>query len=398
MFLLKNKIDFNLKYCMDNKLYKKYRVNILCRTLAENTEKKIKAHKGLVLRSIPSLNLICAVVAPTAIERLAELPEVQYIAQDSHAFLCASSVLGANGVSLKGKYQLTGKGIAVAVIDSGVYPHPDLLKPNNKIKNFTDLLCSHKYPYDDNGHGTFISGIICGSGLTSKGMYRGIAENAGIYMVKAFNSLGRAYVSDILYGLELILRDAEEYNIKVVCLPFELMEHNPFTVKLFSSFFEKLASLGIVPVVPSGSHGNDEGSMRGISAIDNCITVGGLDTTTSNITPYAYSSSGPVEKLDKPNVAAACVEICSLNTNIKYVSERNGIKLFPTNLERPYTTYTGTSCAAAFISGICAMLFENNKDLSFRDICSLLKVSSNMINVSRWIQGAGVVDIQKLMP
>ncbi|MDP4088625.1 MAG: S8 family serine peptidase [Bacillota bacterium] len=397
MFLFKSKVESTLKYCMDNKLYKKYRVNILCRTMIESIEKKIKTHKGTVLRTIPSLNIICASLPPSGIERLTELPEVKHITQDGHAFLCGSSVLGANGMAIKGKFPLSGKGIGVAVIDSGVYPHPDLLNPGSRIKKFTDIINGYRYPYDDHGHGTFISGIICGSGYNSKGMYRGVAENATLYMVKAFNSLGRAYISDILYSLELISEEAEEFNIRVICLPFELMEHNPTTVKLFSKAFERLTASGIIPVVPSGSQGCEEGSIRGLAALNSCITVGGLDTTTSNTLPYAYSSSGPVEKIEKPNIAAACVEICSLNTNTRYIPERNGIKLYPMNLDKPYATYTGTSCASAFISGVIALLFENKKDLTFRDVASLLKVSSSMVNASHWVQGAGMVDLQKLM-
>lgn len=398
MFLLKNKIDYKLKYSIENKLYKKYRVNIYCKTLTESTEKKVKSYKGTVNRCIPYLNFICATLSPTAIERLTELPEVEHISLDSHAFLCGSSILASNGVNLKGKYQLTGKGVGIAVVDSGVYPHPDLQKPNNRIKKFIDLFDVYKYPYDDNGHGTFISGLLCGSGYSSKGMYRGVAENSNLYLIKAFNSIGRAYLSDILYALNLITEDYEEFNIRVACLPFEIIEYDPFVIKLFSKAFDRLISLGITPVVPAGSQGNEEGSMTGIAALSNCITVGGFDTTSSTITPYVHSSSGPVGKSDKPNLAAACVDICSLNTNVKYIPERNGIKLFPHSIEKPYTTYTGTSCAAAYISGVCALLLENNPNLSFKDICSLLKVSSSLINASRWTQGAGVLDIQKLMP
>jgi Subtilisin-like serine proteases len=317
--------------------------------------------------------------------------------EDSFAFLCGSSVYAANGISLKGKYNLTGKGIGIAVVDSGAYPHPDLIKPDNRLKKFVDLINNYKYPYDDNGHGTFTAGILCGNGHSSKGMYRGIAERSTLYVVKAFNSIGRAYISDILYGLELILQEAEEHNIRVACLPFELVEHKQYVVDLFSKCFERYVAGGIIPVVPSGSMGNDEGSIRGIAAIENCITVGGIDTTSIN-TPYIYSSGGFAGKHEKPNVSAACVDICSLNTNVKFISEKNGIKLFPQNLEKPYTTYTGTSCSSAFISGIIAMLLENNKDLTFKDICSLLKVSSSMLNASRWVQGAGIVDISKLMP
>jgi serine protease AprX len=74
------------------------------------------------------------------------------------------------------------------------------------------------------------------------------------------------------------------------------------------------------------------------------------------------------------------------------------MKIYPNNLELPYTCYTGTSCSAAFISGVCALLYENNPQLTFNDILSLLKVSCKLVNVSKWIQGNGVIDINSLLP
>lgn len=397
MFFVRNKIDYRLLYSIDNNLYKSYRVNIYCKTLSQSTEKKIRSYKGVIHRSLHSFNFICATMTPRAIKRIIELPEVEHISLDSYAFLCGSSVFSANGVSIKGNCSLTGKGIGIALIDSGAYPHPDIETPNNKIKAFTDLINGYKYPYDDNGHGTFMSGLICGSGYCSKGMYKGVAENSHLYVIKAFNSLGRAYISDILYAISLLIDDYDHYNIRIACLPFEVMEYDPYNMKIFSQLFDKLISLGIIPVVPTGSLGNSEGTITGIAALDNCLTVGGLDTTSSHIRCYTYSSSGPVGKSNKPNLAAACVDLCSLNSDPNYIPERNGVKLYPRKLEKSYTTYTGTSCAAAYISGIIAMLIENNSELQFKDIYSLLKVSSTTIDESRWLQGDGIVDVKKLL-
>lgn len=397
MFSFKNKLDHELKSAMANGSYKHYRVIIHCKSLRENIEKKIKSFKSEVIRSIETINCISAFLSPSAIERLTELPEVDYIAFDNTALLCGTSVLSANGISFQERYKLTGKGIGIGLVDSGTYPHIDFTMPSNKIKKFTDLINGLKYPYDDNGHGTFMSGIICGNGSASKGMYRGIAENSHIYSVKAFNSLGRGYVSDILYAIELLLKESEEHNLKVFCLPFELMDYNTFSLKLFNKLFDKALEKGIVVVVPSGNSGNMEGSIKGIATLPNCITVAGIDTRNGH-KPYKYSSCGPYGKLEKPDLAAACVDICSLNSNKEYISERNGTKVYPHQLDVPYTTFSGTSCAAAYISGVCALLFENNPKLPFKDILSLLKVSCKLLEIFKWAQGAGVVELNKLLP
>ncbi|MCJ7688263.1 MAG: S8 family serine peptidase, partial [Clostridiaceae bacterium] len=63
-----------------------------------------------------------------------------------------------------------------------------------------------------------------------------------------------------------------------------------------------------------------------------------------------------------------------------------------------YTTYTGTSCSAAFVSGICALLYENNSSLCFKDTLALLNISSSLINSPKYMQGAGIINLEKLLP
>lgn len=397
MFSQKNKLEKNLNYLIENKSYKNYRVLIHCKTMRENIENKIKTYKCEIIRSIASLNCICANVPPNVIERLIEYPQVDYICLDNYAFLCGNSVLSANGIFFQERYKLTGKGVCVAIIDSGVYPHPDLITPSNRIKKFIDIINNCTYPYDDNGHGTFVSGLIAGNGISSNYTYKGMAENSSLYAIKAFNSVGRGFVSDILYSIENIIDYSSEFNIKVLCLPFELTYNDHFILSLFSSLFEKAVNLGLVVVVPSGHNGSSEGSIRGIATLQNCITVGGLNTNGS-IKPYAFSSCGPFGKGEKPDLSAACVDIVSLNSNINYISEKNGRKIYPQPLENPYTNYTGTSCACAYIAGLCCLLFENKPTLCHKDMLSLLKVSCKLLDFSKWVQGAGIVELNKLMP
>lgn len=397
MFSPKSKLESNLRRALELKLYKSYRVNIYCRTLQENIEKKVKTYKGTLIRSIHSLNIICASLSPHAIERLIEFPEVRHISMDTYALLCGTSILASNGIRFQEKSKLTGRGIGIGIVDSGVYPHPDLLNPYNKVRGFVDLINGYKFPYDDNGHGTFMCGILSGSGYLSKGMYRGVAENSSLYCIKAFNGLGKGYISDILYAVEYMISENTDWEINIICLPFELTSYDYYSVSAFSKLFDTAIQKGIIPVVPSGNNGNTECSITGIAALPNCITVGGLDTT-STPSAYRYSSAGPCGKLEKPDLSAACVDICSLSTNMKYISERNGMKIFPQALEKPYTNFTGTSCSAAFISGLCALLLENNPQLSFKDIVSLLKISCMPLDIPKVIQGSGMLDTRKLLP
>lgn len=397
MFSLKGKLSDNLRHCLNDNTYKSYRLIIHYRKLKENTEGKITGLKGNIIHSIPKLNLISAILEPWSINRLIENPDVDYIDFDRYAYLCGNGVLSSNFIFHSERYSLTGEGISVGLVDSGTYPHPDLLKPSNKIKYFRDYVNSYKYPYDDNGHGTFMTGIICGNGYLSDGMYKGIAPRSNICSIKAFNSLGRGYVSNVLYSIEELIEISDEYKIKVICLPFELVDFDAFTLELFSDIFNLAVNKGITVVVPSGSNENFKDSIRGIGLSKNCITVSGVDTTCS-VKPYRYSSSGPCGKLNKPDISAACVSLCSLNTEINYISERNGSKVYPSSLKEPYTCYTGTSCSAAFISGVCALLYQNNPSLTFKDVLSLLKVSSTLQKFNKSYQGNGILEFSKLLP
>lgn len=400
MGFLKKKLSLDLRKAIDKKLYKTYKVIIKCNNLLNMVEKILKTSKSTSIILINSLDCICAEVNPKTIERLIELPAVKFIAFDDTLLLCsAKGVLSSNKSSAAENSLPLGKGVTIGIIDSGIYPHPDLLKPSNKINGFVDILKDVKYPYDDNGHGTFLSGIICGSGYCGKGMYKGVALGSEIFMVKAFNSIGRGNASDILYSIEIITSLALERNIKVLLLPFELLSHNDFLIELFDKSFKNCISKGIVVVVPSGNNDNKENSMKGIAILDSCITVGGVDTTLS-IQPYINSSggfSGVSNKRFKPDVSASALNICSLNSDKNYVSERDLIKLYPRKLETPYTILNGTSCSAAYISALCAIILEKNPDLTPIDINSILKLNASSFGLQRHLVGAGTLTLEKII-
>ena len=392
MFSLKKKLSPNLRSALERKIFKTYKVIVHCKNLSDKIYKNIVSYKGESIRYISSINCICAILHPNHIERLLEYPQVDFITFDDYALLCGASVHAANKIHLQHNLKLKGKGVTLGLIDSGVFPHLDLLNPENKLLTFVDLLNELKYPYDDFGHGTFLSGLIAGSGFCSNGMYRGIAEECKLYVVKAFNRCGKGYISDVLFSLELLINESEENNIKVICLPFELINNDYFFIDLFSKLFDLAISKNIVVVVPAGNNGPAEDSIRGISTLSNCISVGGVDTRGNNIKPSSISSSASSNKV-KLDLSAACEDICSLRADTSYISQRNGIKLYPTAIETPYINFSGTSCAAAYIAAICVLYFESNPALCFKDVKALLKLSCKLqdFNVSR--QGSGIFDI-----
>ena len=399
MFLSKKKLDYNLKYYISKNAYKNYRVLIQYNDFQSSIVKKINSYKGTVHHIIESANLISAELNFRGIDRLTEYPEISKIYLDEYLFLCGMSVTSANKVHFSEKHSLSGTGVGIGLIDSGIFPHQDLTSPSTRIDLFEDLINNLHYPYDDNGHGTSMAGILCSSGLSSNNMYKGICSKSRLFCYKAFDKLGKGFASDILYSIESLSNISKENNIKILCLPFELLTHNTFIISCFDSVFNYAISKGLIPIVPSGSNLNNQSSIMGISTLPNCITVAGLNTATPIIKPYIYSSGGPYGKLLKPDLSAACVNVVSLNCDNNYISEKNGIKLYPSKLDVPYKTFTGSSIATAYISGLCALLCEKNPSITFKDMSSLLKVACDPIaDISKAIQGEGTVNINKLIP
>ncbi|WP_160689993.1 S8 family serine peptidase [Clostridium sp. C2-6-12] len=398
MFSIKKKLDSNLKYYISNSSYKNYRVLIQYKDFQSSVVKKINSYKGHTHNIIESAKLISADLNARGIDRISEYPEVCKIYLDEYLFLSGLNVTAANKVHFSENHILSGTGVGIGLVDSGIFPHPDLTSPSNKIELFEDLVNELHYPYDDNGHGTSIAGILCGNGISSNNVYKGICCKSKIYCYKAFDKLGKGFASDILYAIESLSNIAKDNNIKVLCLPFELLTHNTFITSCFSSVFDYAISKGVIPIIPSGSTSNTKTSIMGIATLPNCITVSGLDTTLPLIRAYPYSSSGPYGKTSKPDLSAACVNIISLNCNTNYISEKNGLKLYPNKLDVPYKTFSGTSIAAAYICGLCSLLCEKNPSITFKDMISLLKVACEPApDIPKQIQGEGIVNINKLL-
>lgn len=398
MFSSKSKLDSNLKYYIKENTYKSYRVLIKYKDFQSSISKKINSYKGSVYHIIDSCNIISAQLNARSIDRILEYPEIEKIYLDEYLFLCGMSVTSANKSSYIEKYNLSGRGIGIGIVDSGVYPHKDLTSPTNKISFFEDLINNLHYPYDDNGHGTSISGILCSSGLSSNNMYKGICPKSSIFCYKAFDKLGKGFASDVLYAIECLIKMSKEHNIKILCLPFELLSHNVFIINLFKKLFDYAIEQNIIPIVPSGSNSNTQSSIMGIAALPNCITVGGLDTTKSIIKPYQYSSCGPLPKCNKPDLCASCVDIVSLNSDRNYISERNENKIYPKPLDIYYKTFTGSSIATAYVCGICSLILEKNPDITFKDMRSLLQVACDPLeDIPKFIQGYGIINFKKLI-
>lgn len=391
MLFKKNKISSTLKSYIDLNFYSSYRIIVKLKKPFKDFDRIINKLGGSIIHNFDFISLLCVDLAPKGIYRLLEYPEISYISLDENCFLCGDSISNINGASIKNTYNLHGTNIRIALIDSGTFPHPDIIS-RGKVLEFRDLINNYKYPYDDNGHGTAISTALCGNGKSSKFMFKGIADEALLASYKAFGANGRGYFSDVLKALELILIDADDLKIKLLCMPFESF-NTPFEhIQYFDELLEQIIDKGIIPLLPSGSNSGKFNCIGGLANTKNALIVSG---TSDKLMLYRYSSTD--NKHRKVNISANCTEVNCGTTITSYMSERNGEKVYAPRLKTFYKTYSGTSLSTAYICGICAMLLEKYPDYTFKDIVSRVYLCAENIQKQRHSDPILHLDLKKFL-
>ena len=207
----------------------------------------------------------------------------------------------------------TGKGVTIAFIDSGFYPHPDLMEPSaSRILKMADVT-GEKFKESDfnevrasSWHGTMVACAACGKGYASKGYYRGIAHDASVVLIKAFD--GQTIRSRNIYkALQWIVKNHSEYGIRIVNISVGGDASGSRYSKKICDAIDKLNKLGISVVTAAG---NDPAkSIVAPACCPGAITVGGIDDNNvavdTKITEYGSSFSKTADEYSKPDVVAS---------------------------------------------------------------------------------------------
>ena len=238
-----------------------------------NKEKMQDFFHNNQIRIIKDLNFLNAFVVcfnSDAILKTANERFVIYISSVSKASTLIDVSKKIIGVENLG---YSGKGVSIAFVDTGISSHIDFTIGRNKIIKFFDFVNGIKTPYDDNGHGTFVSGVACGSGIASFGKFSGVAKNANIVSLKALDSKGEASAVTILEAMEWIYVNHKKYNIKIVCMSFgsePLGAYDPIM-----NGAEKLWQEGVVVVCAAGNSGPKRETIKSFDcSIFNAACVG----------------------------------------------------------------------------------------------------------------------------
>ena len=164
----------------------------------------------------------------------------------------------------------TGKGIGVAILDTGIYQHIDF---DSRICAFVDFISNKKMAYDDNGHGTCVAGILAGSGAASMGKYKGAAPGCHLAVLKVLDRFGNGNKEDVLKAFDWILRNRQRYNIRIVNISVGTTYRTRSEQDVLVKGVEKLWDEGLVVVAAAGNQGPDPGSVTAPGCSKKIITV-----------------------------------------------------------------------------------------------------------------------------
>ncbi|MBM3458224.1 MAG: S8 family peptidase, partial [Armatimonadetes bacterium] len=330
---------------------------------------------------------------------VAKLPEIAWISPDRQlAAVWDQDVeaLGADqawtSVRSPGNVNTDGNGIGVAILDSGVdHTHPDFSGNSGpRVIAFHDFVNSYAMPYDDNGHGTHVAGIVAGNGSSSNLLFQGVAPKANLIALKVLDHQGRGTASAVLSALDWCVQNKSFFGIRVLNLSLghDVVESNvtdPLCVAV-----RACVQAGLVVVCSAGNKGkNLQGTLvyGGISTPGNdpsVITVGAANTLEtvprSNDVVTTYSSRGPtaINQFAKPDVVAPGNKIVSLRSVGSYLDNN-----YPGNRVPGYADYfllSGTSMAAPQVAGAAALMLQANPNLSVNAVKGILMFTAQDIH------------------
>ena len=268
-----------------------------------------------VLQQIVAANAPAGTLLTEVCPRCVELFERARVQLESHSviFEQGGRVL-STPLRLDADERLTGRGVTIAFLDSGFYPHPDLVTPDNRIRAYHSIVAAEgdqtslETPDVSSWHGMMTSVVAAGNGSLSNGFYRGIAPDCHVVLVKV-GTTGRIPETNIERGLKWVLAHREEYGIRIVNISAGGDEEQTYLNNPLSQLVERAVREGLIVVCAVGNAGMAPGHpVLPPASAPSAIAVGGLDDQNSldRARRGMYRSSyGPtIDGLQKPEVIA----------------------------------------------------------------------------------------------
>ena len=318
---------------------------------------------------VPIVHGLTAELTASQIDHLAGAPNVERIIYDAPVRLSDTAIDPAalatayptvvDAVAQWGNAAapLTGKGIGVAVIDSGIASHPDFGSRIVLNKNFNPTVADAGDAY---GHGTAVAGIIAGNGTASGGQFIGVAPEVNLINLRVNDGSGAAPTSTIMNAILWAVINRDTYNIRVMNLSLSASVQESYVTSPIDAAVEYAWLKGIVVVVAAGNSGPNS-ALYAPANDPFVITVGATDdhgtTSIADDTLASFSSFGTTQNgFSKPELVAPGRHIITTlapNSNfaLNYPSFVVG---------SGYIQLSGTSMAAPMVSGVAALYLECN--------------------------------------
>ena len=303
--------------------------------------------------------------------------------------------VGARDLWMQG---ITGAGVTVAVIDSGVADVASL--GGDKVTAVVDLSSEAGDPstqfLDTNGHGTMMSGIIAGfepgaNPLTSADhpeKFLGVAPDANIVSVKIAGRDGSSDPMDVVAGVDWAIANADALGIKVINLSYSSGSSLSYVDDPLTAALQRAWNAGIAVVTIAGNEGNETTQLTSPGTAPFVITVAGADADENGLSIAEFSNGG--DGVRNPDVSAPGAHIQSLRADGSDASD-NHDDLGGVEGDPMLFTGTGTSQSAAVTSGILALLYQQNPDMTPDQAKALLMATAQPIPGSDSNAGANLV-------
>lgn len=365
-------------------------------------------------------------------------PNYPYQEPDNYALLPIPERLSAPST-------ITGRNVVMAFIDSGFYPHPDLdnrilahidVATHQSVESTQDVPHDHIYSW----HGQMTSVVAAGSGLTSRGKYRGIASGAKTVLIRITNRRGQVKEQDILRGLDWVMENHRRFGIRIVNVSVGGDHETSDPMHFLFRAIRKLTDVGIVVVTAAGNSGKP--ILFPPASSPDAITVGGFDDRntldTARWQVYHHSYGKTYGGQTKPDVIAPATWIASpimpgstmekesrwLAPLLRAPSDEairqilwNGyadLGFSRTQAEKPdlevlmelqkrlhahkiidehHQHVDGTSVSTAIVSSVIAQMLEINPSLTPMQVRNILvSTATRLPDVATEQQGAGIVN------
>jgi subtilisin family serine protease len=275
----------------------------------------------------------------------------------------------------------TGKGVAVAVLDTGIdTDHPDLAGAVTAARDFSGSPTGTR---DLVGHGTHVASIITGSGAASGGRFAGVAPDATLVNGKVLDDTGSGSESDIIAGMQWATVD-EHARVVNMSLGGSFPDDGTDPVDL--ALNQLTARTGALFVVAAGNAGPDPTSVVSPGAADAALTVGAVDGQDQIA---SFSSRGPRrgDRAIKPDITAPGVGIVAARAAGSTIGEPVG---------DAYQRLSGTSMATPHVAGAAAILAGAHEDWTAPRLKAQLTATADpAAKVGVFAQGAGRVDVAR---